>query len=644
VTVPADPRLGTRLAGYRIQALLGRGGMGVVYLAEQLGPHRPVALKLLLDPATASEAFRERFLRESELAATIDHPNVLPVYDAGETDGVLWIAMRHVDGIDLAALLAREGPLAAEPALAIGGQVAGALDAAHARGLVHRDVKPANILLAVEDGAVTHAYLADFGLTRRVGGARRLTVSGQVLGTIDYVAPEQVEGGPVDGRADQYALGCVLFECLTGEVPFPRDGELAVLWAHVNDPPPRIGEHRPDLPVALDDAIGRALAKAPGDRHPSCGALAAAAQAALTEAAPAGLRHRLRRAVGRRAGHRRRPGLSGLTRRSSLVLTVTAAVLSAVLLVAAVILARDEDTPAGPTTPAVPLAANQAVRIDPATYEPVAAVAVGTTPSAVVGGGGLVWVANRRAGTVSVIDPATNRVQVTIPASGSGPVGPGGPGLVFASGSLWVANYDQRQVARVEPDADPTAIIPIRASPNAIVAAQDTVWVAARTQSGRGLVARIDADANQVGHTIPLRHPPTGLAITPDGDRLWVVTADRTVHRIDTDAGRVRPIKLPEAPDQAVYGDGAVWVTSTTGDVVMRIDADTSKVGTPPIRVGDGPSGIAFGVDRVWVANSRDGTVSTIDPPTNEVGTRRLGFRPTAVAVEERAVWVALAA
>ena len=142
---------------------------------------------------------------------------MLPVYDAGETDGVLWIAMRYVDGIDLAALLARDGPLAPEQALAIGGQVAGALDAAHARGLVHRDVKPGNILLAVEEGAVTHAYLADFGLTKRIGGARGLTVSGQVLGTIDYVAPEQVEGGPVNGRADQYSLGCVLFECLTGE-------------------------------------------------------------------------------------------------------------------------------------------------------------------------------------------------------------------------------------------------------------------------------------------------------------------------------------------------------------------------------------------------------------------------------------------
>jgi YVTN family beta-propeller protein len=647
VTAPADPRLGTRLAGYQIQGLLGRGGMGVVYLAEQDRPHRQVALKLLLDPATASQAFRERFLRESELAAAIDHPNVLPVYDAGETDGVLWIAMRHVDGTDLAALLAKDGALAPEQALAIAGQVAGALDAAHTHGLVHRDVKPANILLAVEDGAVTHAYLADFGLTKRVGGARGLTVSGQVLGTIDYIAPEQIEGGRVDGRADQYSLACVLFESLAGTVPFRRDSELAVLWAQVNDPPPRIGEYRPDLPAALDHAIGRALAKAPGDRYPTCGALVATAQAALTGVTPAGLRHRIGRAVGRRAEHRRRPRLSGLPRRSSLVLTITAGLLSAVLLVVAVLLARNGAAPAVPTAPAVPPAANHAVRIDPATYEPVQAVAVGTDPAAVASGGGSVWVANRQDGTVTVVDPDTNRVQQTIPASGSGPVGQGGPGLAFASGSLWLANTAKRQVARIEPGADPTPI-PVDASPIAIAAAPDAdvVWVAAQTQSGGGLVARIDALTNQADPTVRLPHPPTGLAITRDGRTVWVATAaDKAIHRIDTRAGRVvKRIELPQVPDQAAYGDGAVWVTSSKGNAVLRIDAATSRVETIP--VGNGPSGIAFGVDRVWVANSQDGTVSIIDPQTNLVGTRRLGFRPAAVAVvaEQRAVWVALAA
>jgi DNA-binding beta-propeller fold protein YncE len=646
LTTPADPRLGTRLAGYQIQALLGRGGMGLVYLAEQLGPRRPVALKLLLDPATASQGFRERFLRESELAAAIDHPNVLPVYDAGETDGVLWIAMGYVDGIDLAALLDRDGPLAPEQALAIAGQVAGALDAAHARGLVHRDVKPANILLAMEGGAVTHAYLADFGLTKRIGGARGLTVSGQVLGTIDYIAPEQIEGGQIDGRADQYSLGCVLFECLTGTVPFRGDSELAVLWAHVHDPPPRIRDHRPDLPAALDDAIGRALAKAPGDRYLSCAAMVAAAQAALTGVTPAGLRHRIGRALGRRPGHRR-PGLRGLTRRSSLLLTVTAGLLSAVLLTAAVLLARDGAAPAGPTAPAVVPSPNQAVRIDPATYELVRAVPVGTDPAAVADGGGSVWVANRD-GTVTVVDPGANRVQQTLPASGSGPVGQGGPGLAFASGSLWLANTAQRQVARVEPGADATRI-PVGASPVALAAAApdaDAVWVAARTQRG-GLVARIDATSNQVHRpTVRLPSPPTGLAITPDGRRVWVASAaDKAIRGIDPGAGRVvKRIELPQAPDQVVYGDGAVWVTSTKGNAVLRINPATSKVETIP--VGNGPSGIAFGADRVWVANSQDGTVSAIDPQTSLVATQRLGFRPAAVAVVagQRAVWVALAA
>jgi YVTN family beta-propeller protein len=359
---------------------------------------------------------------------------------------------------------------------------------------------------------------------------------------------------------------------------------------------------------------------------------------------PAGGRHRLGRAVRRRAGHRRRPGLSGLTRRSSLVLTITAAVLSAVLLVVAVLLARDGRAPAGPAE--VLPAANHAVRIDPATYQTVAAVAVGTDPAAVAAGGGLVWVANGQDGTVTVIDPDTNQVQETIPASGSGPVGPGGPGLAFASGSLWVANTRQRQVARVEPDADPT-VIPVRASPSAVAAAPnaDAVWVAAQTQGGGGLLARIDAGTNRVVWTMPLQRAPTGLAITQDGRTVWATTPDdRAIYRIDTRTRKARRAKLPQAPDQAAFGDGAVWVTSSKSDTALRIDPTTSSV-EATIRVGIDPGGIAFGAGRVWVANRQDGTVSAIDPQSNEVGTRHLGFRPAAVAaVDQGAVWVALAA
>jgi DNA-binding beta-propeller fold protein YncE len=639
VTTPADPRLGTRLAGYRIQALLGRGGMGVVYLAEQIGPHRQVALKLLLDQATSSEAFRERFLRESELAAAIDHPNVLPVYDAGETDGVLWIAMRHVDGTDLQARLDRNGPLAPEQALAICGQVAGALDAAHSRGLVHRDVKPGNVLLAMEDGAVTHAYLADFGLTKRIGGVRGLTGSGQVLGTIDYIAPEQIEGRQVDGRADQYSLGCVLFECLTGTVPFRRDSELAVLWAHVHDPPPPVGEHRPDLPATLDDVIGRALAKAPGDRHTSCAALIANAQAALAEPVPAGGRRRPGRPATRRPGGGRRRRLASLARRPASVLAATAVVLLAAVLAVVALLPRDGRAPAGPAAPATP-AANQAVRIDSASYQ-MAAVAVGTDPTAVTSGGGLVWVASR-GGAVTVVDPATNQVQEIIPASGSGPVGRGGPGLAFASGNLWVANTNQRRVARTALDTDASPIA-VGASPIALAASLDAVWVVGRAQGG-GLLARIDALTNQVDPTVRLPHPPTGLAVTREGRTAWVATAaDQAIRRIDTRTGSVvERIELPYSPEQAVFGADAVWVTSSEDDVVMRVDAASDAVQAIP--VGNGPTGIAFGADRVWVANGQDGTVSRIDPETNDVGTLHLGFRPAAVAVEQSAVWVALAA
>jgi YVTN family beta-propeller protein len=363
---------------------------------------------------------------------------------------------------------------------------------------------------------------------------------------------------------------------------------------------------------------------------------------------PAGLRHRIGRALGRRPGHRRRPGLRRLTRRSSLLLTVTAGLLSAVLLAAAVLLARDGAAPAGPTAPTVVPAPNSAVRIDPATYELVAAPPVRTDPAAVAGGGGSVWVANRD-GTVTVVDPGTNRVQQTILASGSGPTGPGGPGLAFASGSLWLANTAQRRVARVEPGADTTPI-PVGASPIALAAAApdaDTVWVAARTQRGGGLVARIDATSNQVHHpTVRLPYPPTGLAITPDGGTVWVVTPeDLTLRSFNTRTGDSgQPVKLKPAPDQVAYGDDAVWVTSTKSNAVLRINPATSKVETIP--VGNGPSGIAFGADRVWVANSQDGTISAIDPQTSLVATQRLGFQPTAVAVvaEQRAVWVALAA
>jgi serine/threonine-protein kinase len=285
VSMSPDSAVGTEVAGYRIVEEVGSGGMGVVYRAEETGlGGRPVALKLLPPALAGDPDFRARFLREMRVAAAIDHPNIVPIYRAGEDRGLLYLAMRYVHASDLRRVLQTEGRLAPARALAILDQVARALDAAHARGLVHRDVKPGNILLAppVLDGDPEHVYLVDFGLASRSDSDdRSIGGGGWFLGTPRYAAPEQAAGRPVDGRTDGYALGCVLYECLTGRPPFPDGSGEAMLLAHLEAAPPRVTTLRPDLPPAIDQVIIRALAKAPDDRFPTCRALIAAARGSL---------------------------------------------------------------------------------------------------------------------------------------------------------------------------------------------------------------------------------------------------------------------------------------------------------------------------------------------------------------------------
>src|SRR2546430_1396444 len=229
VTDRAAPGVGETFGGYTIESLLGRGGMGTGYLATHARLGRKVAVKVIAPELADDEDFRARFLRESQLAASLDHPNVIPIYDADEVDGVLYLAMRYVRGSSLQALIRERGSLPPAETLRIAEQIGGALDAAHDAGLVHRDVKPANILLA-EPG--DHAYLCDFGLAKRTS-SQGTTRAGSFLGTVDYCAPEQIQGGPLDGRADVYSLGCVLFHCLAGQAPFLRETEFAVLNAHL---------------------------------------------------------------------------------------------------------------------------------------------------------------------------------------------------------------------------------------------------------------------------------------------------------------------------------------------------------------------------------------------------------------------------
>jgi serine/threonine-protein kinase len=277
------PQIGAEYAGYRIDGLLGRGGMSVVFRAENPRLGNLVALKLLAPELAHDDMFRERFVRESRVAASINHPNIVPIYDFGDHDGLLYIVMRYVQGADLKRMIQRRGRLTPQQTVAVIAQAGRALDAAHARGLIHRDVKPANFLIepsSAEDSD-EHVYLADFGLTKHSQSKSGLTATGVFVGTIDYVAPEQISGGDVDARTDIYSMGCVIYECLTGHIPFEKDAEMAVLYAHVHEDPPGPSELQPELPAAINDVMRKALAKSPDDRYQSCRELVSAVADAL---------------------------------------------------------------------------------------------------------------------------------------------------------------------------------------------------------------------------------------------------------------------------------------------------------------------------------------------------------------------------
>jgi len=320
--MPPEVLTGTIVAGFRVESLIGQGAMGAVYLAEDTRAGGRVALKLLVPELTDNERFRQRFLREASIAATLDHPHIVTTLTFGEEEGLLYLAMANVEGSDLRELLRRDGALEPSRALRIIAQVADALDAAHAAGLVHRDVKPGNILLAAATGG-EHAYVCDFGLARHVTSVSSLTGDRGFVGTIDYVPPEQIAGGPIDHRADIYSLGRVLFECLAGARPFDRESELSVVFAHLNEPPPLLSDVRPELPSAFDAVFATALAKSPDDRYATCGELVAAGRAALR---------------GESYGRRRRP-------RRRYLLAAAALVAAGAVAVGGILAAQDSEPP-----------------------------------------------------------------------------------------------------------------------------------------------------------------------------------------------------------------------------------------------------------------------------------------------------------
>jgi YVTN family beta-propeller protein len=602
------PTVGTDVAGYRIEHLLGRGGMGTVYRAHDVRLDRPVALKLLSPGASGSDGAPQRLLRESHMAARLDHPNVVPIYEAGQQDGRLFIAMRYVAGGDLQGLLRREGALPPPRAVALATQVADALDAAHRRGLVHRDVKPSNVLLDSEDGR-EHCYLADFGLTQT--STDRSPADGQGMGTIDYVAPEQIRGEPLDGRADQYALACLLFECLTGTVPYRARSDVAAIFAHLEEPPPPASERAAVLPAAIDAVLARGMAKRQEERFESCSALVTEAREALGLAAPA------------------RPA------RRRLVALVVAAVVVAVV-GTVLVLGRDGPAPAAAT--------GTLTRVDARTNEAVERTEVAGHPGNLAVTPGGVWMTDFIDGVLWRYEPAAGRPQ-RVPSYGEPRdlAALGGKVYVAADGPFFsgvVARYDASTGVRAEV---------LEKQVCAVASGEGVLWVA-----GCPAVQRLSTREGPLRVRkevpIPFRSPTTvenlrlqirELAI--GAGSLWVLgdAMDRRMWRIDARTGDLRQtIELGFPPTSAAVAGGAVWITDGLDDRVVPVDVDTGRV-LAAIPVGRGASGIAAGAGSVWVANTLEGTVSRVDPVSRRVvATIPVGGLPRGVAVGDEAVWV----
>ena len=603
---------GTTFAGYRVESLVGRGGMGVVYRAWDMSLDRRVALKLIAPELAQDERFRTRFLRESRLAASLDHPHVVPIHEAGERDGQLYLAMRYVEGSDLRTLLDREGKLSPERALGVLAQIADALDAAHRRGLVHRDVKPGNVLLD-EDG---HAYLSDFGITKQVGGAS--TDTGRVVGTLDYLAPEQIRGEAVDGRTDCYALACVLYECLSGEPPFRRDTEAETLWAHMQDEPPSLHGH-PDL----DPVLGQALAKDKEARHANCGELLAAASSALGFEPPARRARRLR--IGRR-----------LLLAGGLLLVAAAAA------VVVPELTGDRETARGGFKPVSP---DSVAVLDPDSNQIVDEVRIPGRPGPLAAGGRSVWVASDVGGTISAIDGRSLSVERI--ASANAAV----TDITATDDSAWIIDARRNALLRVDAAygsvANSLALTPgLRPTRAGVDVGLGAVWVT----DGTTRLVKLDPEDGGVLKTIDVGRVVEDVAV--GAGSVWAVSgASSRVIEIDPRSGSIRatiPLSgraglTGPAPIAIAAGEGAVWVLNGNTPSVTRIDPKLASVtATIPLGVGSNPSAIATGEGSVWVALTGEGALARVDPDDNTAASIPVGGAPTGVTVGQGRVWVSV--
>jgi Protein kinase domain len=648
----AQPQVGSQFAGYRIESLVGRGGMGVVYRATQLDLGRIVALKLIAPDALDDAAARARFVSEARHAAAIEHPNVVPIHAAGEADGVAYFAMRFVDGDDLRTRVRRDGPLAPAEAARIAEGIGAALDTIHAAGLVHRDVKPANILLGRDD----HPYLTDFGLARATLGQRGTsTGSGRWAGSLHYAAPEQIRGGRVDARADVYALGGVLFFMLTGHAPFERDSDEATLWAHMAERPPRAGALHPGVPKRLDDVIAQAMAKLPDDRYDSAGDLGrAVAAAAQGGRAPRG-RGPVARGAASPSGALALPGLIDEAPTMTTVAPRARAapphrlwalgggLVVAVAAMAVVLAVR----PGGSATPrSRPTAAPTAIAAAKPTAAPTAGTArtyprvartfrrVNRLPNALALAGGRLWVTSSGRSLVRV-DALTGGRRTRDARLG------GGTAISVRAGRVWEVSFHHRREIAVAA-APPYKLLAEALGPGlpvAVAAERDGgAWVAESgpSRAGAGSAVHYDA-AGRVVASVPVPYGVTGLALGPRA--VWVAEYGQPlVLRIDRRTLQPRVASELTSPAGALaYGGGHVWATLPDDDAVARLHGRTPDYQT----VGHRPERLVYARGQVFVTSRFDGTLVAVDARTLRIRhTLTVPLDPFAVAAGGGHVWV----
>ena len=679
---------GSEFAGHRIEGVAGRGGMGTVYRATHLALDHLVALKVIAADLADDESFRARFKSETRIAVSLRHPNVVPIHHAGEEDGLLFVTMDLVEGPDLRKLLIARGALEPDPAVAILEQVAAALDVAHSRGLVHRDIKPGNILIDSDSGP-DHAYLTDFGLTKRMGQASEatgLTSTGAFVGTLDYVAPEQIRGDELDARTDVYALGCVLHEMVTATPPYAdREEKVAKMYAHLQDEPkPLEGPAKP-----LEPVIERAMAKERDDRFPSAGDLARAAAAALggtrpleaersvatgpaaptqvhetpvgetaspaetAEAPPppsapatggeepaaaaartAAVGEPITReatateTAGREAGSKgprsRTPLLAGLL------------LLVAAVAVGVVVFGGDDGEPANP--------GGGGGGAGDAGEVLEGGIDGGELPVGVAARGNQVFIADRK-GEQVVLGEAAGQTRENAVATDGPP-----EELVFADESIWVTLPDAGRVQQFDAALQPGAPVELPgAEPRGIASGAGSVWVAGKAD---GTLTRIDPDSGQA-QTEPLgANGPHGIAVS--GPNVWVTAReDNQLLRVDRETLVVQEeIDVGANPKGVAVAQGVVWVANTEDGTLTLVEENTGDVIGEPIDVGGQPRAIDFAAGTVWVSNGDDGDkqmsekngwVDAFDPGSRErVGEPLMvGGSPEGLGSGGGLVWVA---